>query len=109
MFDELERAIQQLLAQLNAEQQLFNGQYLRRLHVLLPEPFLRRYTVFASFDELRTTAEAQNFGCLTGCGWTLLRGAAWDGFVAAHSQFATWPELLYAAAAASVAREVSGL
>ena len=76
------------------------------LSELFSPSFIRRYTRFSSLDDLGRKAEERGFTLESQADWDNLPKDVWDAFIAEHSQFSSWQEMLNEGAADYTKRQL---
>ena len=84
--DDLQKKLQQLAANAKA----LDGKHNVGLNELFPPSFVRRYTQFASIDELFAQS---GFKVETQADFEAVPSDQWDIFIKGHTQFASWQQM----------------
>lgn len=91
------------LDELGRKAQELEGEQEVPIEELLTSSFMRRRTNFSSFEEM---LEASQWDVETQEDFEAIPDDEWDRFVAEHSRFPNWEEMLGAAAQAWAARQL---
>jgi hypothetical protein len=71
-----------------------DGKHQIRLSDLFPPSFMRAHTRFSSLDDLEAKARERGFALGSQEDLENLLGDQWDGFIAEHTNFSTWKDML---------------
>lgn len=101
--DELRRKVDELDGKMKA----LEGEHHVLFSELFPPQFLHQYTSFTSLDDLEQKAQQNGFTLDTLSGFTATPQDKWDEFIAQHSQFGSWQEMMNVGAADYARRQIS--
>jgi hypothetical protein len=73
---------------------------------LFPPSFLRAHTRFSSLDDLEAKARERGFSLGSQEDWDNLLADQWNAFIAEHTHFTTWKDMLGKGAAEWTSRQL---
>jgi len=94
------------LKDLERKARALDGNHQISLSELFPPSFLQMHTRFASLADLEEKAAERGFSLASQEDWDSLPADQWDAFIAEHTQFATWKDMLGKGAAEWTARQL---
>lgn len=98
--------LQRRLKDLERKARDLDGQHQIPLSDLFPPSFLRIHTRFSSLDDLEAKARDRGFSLGSQEDWDNLPADQWDGFIAEHTHFTTWKDMLGKGAAEWTSRQL---
>lgn len=82
------------LKKLQRKARELDGQHQLRVSDLFTPSFLRAHTGFSSLDDLEAKARERGFAFGSQEDLDNLPGDQWDAFIAEHTRFSTWKDML---------------
>jgi hypothetical protein len=98
--------LQRKLKDLEHKARVLDGKHQIQLSELFPASFLRAHTRFSSLDDLESKARERGFSLGSQEDWDNLPGDQWDAFIAEHTHFTTWKDMLGKGAAEWTSRQL---
>lgn len=98
--------LQRRLKDLERRARELDGQHQIPLADLFPPPFLRAHSRFSSLEDLEAKAHEQGFSLGSQEDWNNLPAEQWDAFIAEHTRFTTWKDMLGKGAAEWTSRQL---